>query len=323
MPGRRAVIRPPFPNDVLRHLLIHVLRNARHLSTRRVYLSHLKSYLLFIRAHKFDPEPNDTTLALFIVYMSQFIKPTSVESYLTGITHYLLPLYPRVTQWRSTPLVHQALRGCKKLYNTPTQRKAALTIDDLNRIVTHYRHSKNHDDILFVSILLVGFFALLRLGELVYPDDPTLDSPKKMPLRSSLQLTAASLQFQLPYHKADKFFEGNTVLVKSNTSMSDPIHFMARYIISHDHRFPTHPSLWIRETGECPRRRWFLQRLRLFCPPQIAGHSLRSGGATMLAENGVSLDIIQALGHWSSDAFRTYIRIHPALLHTSIQQHRH
>ncbi len=41
---------------------------------------------------------------------------------------------------------------------------------------------------------------------------------------------------------------------------------------------------------------------------------MRAGGATALAEAGVSLALIQAIGRWSSDAFKIYIRHHPVLL---------
>ncbi|KAF7773491.1 hypothetical protein Agabi119p4_5658 [Agaricus bisporus var. burnettii] len=255
--------------------------------------------------------------------MSEFIKPASVESYLTGIVHYLAPLYPRIHDWRSAPVVQQTLRGCKKLHNTPIRRKRALTLIELNRISTFYYHSKQHDDTLFVAILLVGFYALLRLGELVYPDDPSLDCPRKMSQRNTFSISAASLRFQLPYHKADKFFEGNSVLVRPNSGPSDPIRAMARYIISRDRLFPHHSDLWIRGDGTRPRRQWFLSRLHTFCDGNVAGHSLRSGGATMLAQGGVSLDIIQALGRWSSEAFHTYIRLHPALLQPPLQRLPH
>ena len=46
----------------------------------------------------------------------------------------------------------------------------------------------------------------------------------------------------------------------------------------------------------------------------VAGHSLRSGGATALALAGVPDDHIQARGHWSLDAYRSYIRKHPIML---------
>ena len=46
----------------------------------------------------------------------------------------------------------------------------------------------------------------------------------------------------------------------------------------------------------------------------IAGQSLRAGGATMLAEMGFAPHIIQAAGRWSSEAFQIYVRKNPFLL---------
>jgi hypothetical protein len=283
-----------------------------------VYKTHLKSYFSFIRAHKFDVEPNETTLALYVVYMAQFIKPSSVESYLTGIVHYLSPFYPELPKWRSSQIVNQALKGCKKSKASAVHRKRALTLSDLNKISTTLNESNSYDDRLFLAILLSGFFGLLRLGELVYPADKSLDDPRKMTKRSCLHLQASHMRFQLPYHKADRFFQGNTILILPNGRPCNPIRAMAKYIIIRDRNFPHHDDLWVRHDGTRPRRNWFLARLRLFHLGDVAGHSLRSGGATALAESGVELHIIQALGRWSSDAFRAYIRLHPILLHNAI-----
>ncbi|KAI0037693.1 hypothetical protein FA95DRAFT_1476687, partial [Auriscalpium vulgare] len=61
-------------------------------------------------------------------------------------------------------------------------------------------------------------------------------------------------------------------------------------------------------------RSWFLRRLRKFFPNTIAGHSLRAGGATYFASAGWPDNRIQALGRWTSDTFRIYIRKNPVLL---------
>jgi len=50
------------------------------------------------------------------------------------------------------------------LLPSPTSR---ITDDDLYRIIRHYAGSHDHDDLLFVSQILTGFDALMRLGELV------------------------------------------------------------------------------------------------------------------------------------------------------------
>lgn len=95
-----------------------------------------------------------------------------------------------------------------------------------------------YNDILFVALLLISFFGLLQLGELVYLDDKSLDQLRKMIHRATVQLQASSLQFQLPYHKADHFFEGNTVLILPNKGPTDPITAVACYILLCDRLFP-------------------------------------------------------------------------------------
>ena len=58
-----------------------------------------------------------------------------------------------------------------------------------------------------------------------------------------------------------------------------------------------------------------MSRLHTFFPNEIAGQSMRSGSATSLAEAGADLATIQAVGHWSSEAFLIYIRKNPVLIH--------
>jgi len=50
----------------------------------------------------------------------------------------------------------------------------------------------------------------------------------------------------------------------------------------------------------------------------VAGHSLRSGGATALALAGTPDDHIQARGRWSSNAYQIYIRKHPVMLQSML-----
>ena len=54
--------------------------------------------------------------------------------------------------------------------------------------------------------------------------------------------------------------------------------------------------------------------MKLFFDADVAGQSMRAGGATSLAENGVPPNLIQAMGRWASQIFHIYIRKHPVLL---------
>ena len=74
--------------------------------------------------------------------------------------------------------------------------------------------SNSHDDLLFFIILLVGFHALMHLGELVWPDKKDLQDFWKVTTQDSVELLPIGFSFFLPGHKADKFFKGNRVIVQ-------------------------------------------------------------------------------------------------------------
>ena len=72
-----------------------------------------------------------------------------------------------------------------------------------------------HDELLFQTLLLTGFFALMHLGELTFPNDVNLCNWRKDTKRSTVKISNDQYEFHLPSHKADPFFEGNHILIKS------------------------------------------------------------------------------------------------------------
>ena len=66
--------------------------------------------------------------------------------------------------------------------------------------------------------------------------------------------------------------------------------------------------------GAVPTRQFFISRHRQFFNRDVAGQSMRAGGATSLAENGVPPSLIQLIGRWTSDAFFIYIHKSPVLI---------
>ena len=224
-------------------------------------------------------------------------------------------------QLRKHSLVTRTLAGCKKMLNTAPTRKSALAPHHLFLLLEHFPPD-SHDNRLFRALLLSGFFALHRLGELVWPDDVDLRSWRKVIPRSSMSLQEHAYSYVLPGHKADRLFHGSQVVVDDTFAPQglSPTGVLREYLCSRDALFLLQPALWLTATGSVPARRWFLSRLRsVIADPHISGHSLRAGGATYFAGLGWPDDRIQALGRWSSDAFRVYIREHPvvmqALLH--------
>jgi hypothetical protein len=159
----------------------------------------------------------------------------------------------------------------------------------------------------------------MRLGELTQPDARSKRSFSELTMRHSLSIMPDNYSFHLPYHKGDRFFEGNTILIESwPGSPVCPHKLLSSYVTTCDFRFPLYPELWLTSAGEVPTYSWFITRLQKVLGVEVAGHSLRSGGATALALAGVCNDLIQAIGRWASDTFCIYIHKHPILLQALI-----
>ena len=313
-PSSRQPHRAPWTRERLEHERAMALGNAIDASSAASYSSALQSYVTFCRSHNFPIDPTPDTLSFFTVFMCHHIKPSSVDAYLSGICNQLKPFYPHARSNRRHQLVARTLRGCKKLRAVAITRKRPLHRAELSILRDQYMSTSNHDDPLFFTILLVGFHALMRLGELVWPDKKALQDYRKVTKRSSVELLAEGFSFFLPGHKADRFFEGNCIVLQKNASGDDPDAPFRKYLTSRDSLYPFHPELWLREDGSIPTRSWFIRRLRSHFPSDVAGHSLRAGGATALAQAGIPPHIIQAIGRWASETFQIYIRQHPVLL---------
>ena len=282
------------------------------------YTSALNSYLTFCNLHNLPVDPTPDTLSFYVVFLSSHIDPNSVNSYLSGICRQLEPFFPEVRHNRKTVLVSRTMAGCMRRFGTPTKRKTPFSRANLLFVLEHVASSPAHDDFLFIALLLTGFHALMRLGELVFPDKKKLRNYRKISLRHTVSILPTQYSFFLPSHKGDRFFEGNTILIQKLTTSTDPYRHFIAYIESRDALFPLNPELWLTSRGAVPTRHWFMSRLRRFFPKNYAGQSIRSGGATSLAEAGADLATIQAVGRWSSKAFRIYIRKNPVLIHAII-----
>jgi hypothetical protein len=289
-------------------------------ATHDSYSSALNSYLTFCRLHGLDIEPTQRTLALFVTFQSAHINPKSVDTYLSGIANQLETHFPNVRAARRSPLVSRALQGAKRRYGVATSRKLPLTSSNLLSVCDAYGPNPNHDDLLFTAQICTGTACLMRLAELTWPDKLSSRDYRKVSMRHLVEFLPEALSFWLPGHKADKFFEGNRLIIRKGGSPDTYTHF-CRYLASQDSRFLLRPELWLRADGTLPTRSWFIARLRHFFPCSIAGQSMRAGGATALAESGVPPNLIQTAGRWTSDTFTRYVRKNPFLFEALLVGH--
>ena len=210
----------PWMKEQLLHEQAVALSSDIDISSTSTYSSTLQSYLTFCHTHTFPTDPTPNTLSFYVVYMSHHIKPTSVDSYLSGICNQLEPFYPDVRHNHRSSLVTRTLRGCKKLHAIPTTRKQPLSCAEIGSLHPIYSEG-SHDNILFLAILTVGFHGLLGLGKLVWPDHVSLQDYRKVVKRPTVTLLPNGFSFLLPSHKADRYFEGNRVVVLRSDADDD------------------------------------------------------------------------------------------------------
>ncbi|ORY88100.1 hypothetical protein BCR35DRAFT_263823 [Leucosporidium creatinivorum] len=285
-------------------------------STRRGYATSYKQWTLFTRTYNLPLRPSTRSLFLFAAFLQSKGYKT-LPQFFTAVAY---EWKPRIRNWdeiRSHPRVVDAIKGALKTNSSPTRRSPALIPAELNLFFTTTLSSPfSHDDLLALTIAVVGFGALMRLGELVEPEAPDDRDLRKYIKRSSARLVGIKeFHFHLPYHKADRSWRGSDVLILKENSIPDFnfVKLISLYLTSRD-RLPRadSPFLFIRMDGSLPRREWFINRLRVFAPV-CSGHSLRAGGATYLASIGTAPAFIQRMGRWSSNAFGIYLRDQPAL----------
>ncbi|KAK4696741.1 hypothetical protein P7C70_g8323, partial [Phenoliferia sp. Uapishka_3] len=307
--------KPPPSIEKLTALMEDLILNSLATGTRRGYKSSMKHWITFVKVYHLDPTPTEISLPLFAAFLSQRVKhPNKV---LSAMASHFKPLMKNWEEIRNSYAIQQVLTGASKQPQEPTKRSPPLLPSHLVAFVERaLRPGASYDDLLFAFIAALGFCGIMRLGDgLIEYDHKEDRSWRKVIKRSSVILEpGVKVEFFLPYHKGDRFYRGNTVILKPENSPDDfsIVDLFQTYLRRRDALFPSNDRLLIRQNGKAPFRDWVVPLIRSIAP-EVSGHGLRAGGATWLAMRGVPADIIKRLGRWTSDQWEIYIRDHPDL----------
>jgi hypothetical protein len=170
-------------------------------STSTAYDSHLNSFINFcqLRHHMIDPTAN--TLSYYVVWLSHYIEPCSVDTYLSGIAHKLKFMFPDVRATRRSPLVTQTLQGCKHQFSKPIHQKLPIREHNIVCIIQSIGILPDYDNVLFIAMLMTEFKTLQCLGELAWPDSVKLQSYRKVAMHHTLLQMPTTISYTLPYQK--------------------------------------------------------------------------------------------------------------------------
>ncbi|XP_049427268.1 uncharacterized protein LOC125885641, partial [Epinephelus fuscoguttatus] len=168
-------------------------------------------------------------------------------------------------------------------------------------------------DLTLESMFLLAFFGFLRCSE--FAPTSSVYNPSRHPSLSDITThTSDSLIFTLRSSKTDQLGVTFPIYIFRLNSFLSPHEPLTRYIHT---RYSAHASpqdpLFLTETGRMATRFWFqkhfhnILRLSGISSDHYSCHSFRIGAASSAARSGISDQVIQVLGRWSSQAYQTYI----------------
>lgn len=273
-------------------------------ATRKLRAQQWKCYEQFCVDHAIPIFPcTPDKISLYIAFLSPIMKPSSIESYLQGITfkHVVAGL---VAPKLSDPLIKTTLVGAKNKYGGEPDQKDPLFLEHLAAMRPHLDWSDQPMVLTWLAAILM-FRCLLRVGQVV-------ESPHTL-TRDSVTFTSYGLLLRVSSSKTSTKREPPTLIPVN--SMPDKsvciVHLLkknfSRYCIAHSEPLFSSPK--------CPCLTYSVFSAKLKCLLSRAGikgnfssHSLRRGGATSMSQSGFTVNDIKRRGRWKSSCVNRYIK---------------
>lgn len=278
-------------------------------STCNVYRRALQNYQRFHLAHYSNfpifPIPS-LRLAQFIAYcFTNKLKGTTIQTQLAGLTffHKVMGLENPAESF----LIRKLLAGVLKMTRSRDKR-LPVSVDMLRRFMCSLRFivCSEYDLILFRSMILTAFFALLRVGEMTVT---SFGAHNVISVYENNHLKGAFLI--LHSYKHSDGITAKLHLKKGSNRVIDPVRALYKYLKI---RPRTSGPLFINSLGLPISSKTFATIFALTVQYSgldsrfITPHSLRIGGATLASQLNFTDIQVKNLGRWKSSAYHKYIR---------------
>ncbi|XP_016310485.1 uncharacterized protein LOC107664430 [Sinocyclocheilus anshuiensis] len=163
------------------------------------------------------------------------------------------------------------------------------------------------------AMFILAFFDFLRCSELTITSS---FNPNIHPTISDLAvLDDETISYFIKQSKTDQTKKGHFIFIFNLQSPILPYQALLAFVQlrKSQSKLPSDP-LFTDDSNRPVTRFWFQKHLKSILllsgtpADNFSSHSFRIGAATTAAQKGLSQQQIQALGRWSSEAFKSYIR---------------
>lgn len=288
---------PRFPRDPVLYNPLQVLFWMLHWRVEHPVLSS-KYFSSYIRWRSWAREHGLTASPFhFAIYLRHLMTEAKTASPLDSAVHSIAWLHKLGGEPSPSdhPLVKSTLAGAQRLLAHQTTKKDPITVSQLEQLVASKVDSMaSLYNVRSVAICLLAFAAFLRFDEL----------PKL--LRSDVKIGNDMLKLFIQSSKTDQYRDGAWNVVASSRKATCPVAMM-------NCDGPLFCHLSKTKCGYEPRskglsysrlRELVLKALKDIVPDisAIGTHSLRSGGATAVANAGVPDRLVKRHGRWASES---------------------
>ena len=295
----------------LKHLheaTLNNLKSSKAKNTLRAYKSDFKDFGSFCVKHGLNPLPSEPKIvSLYLTYLSKTSKFSTLKRRLVSISmvhklkgHYLDTKHP---------IIIENLMGIRRVNGSIQKGKKPILINHLKLIINVIDQQKKEEikKLRDKSIILTGFGGGFRRNELVSID------------YEDLEFVPEGVKITIRRSKTDQFGEGMTKgLPYFTNEIYCPVINLKKWLEiskiksgSIFRKFSKGPSLTDKRLSDQSVALIIKEYLNLagIENKNFAGHSLRSGFATVAAESGADERSIMAMtGHKTTQMVRRYIK---------------
>ena len=293
---------------LLEEATLNNLKNSKSFNTMRAYKSDFKDFEIFCIKHGLKSLPTEPKIAsLYLTNLSKKSKMSTIRRRLVsiGMVHKLKGYYLDTKH----PIIIENLMGIRRVKGSIQKGKKPLLISHLKSIINTIDEQKYEEikKLRDKTIILIGFGGGFRRSELISID------------YEDLEFVAEGLKITIKKSKTDQFGEG---MVKGLPYFEDkkycPVSNLKKWLQiskiktgSIFRRFNKGSSLSDKRLTDQSVVLLMKNYLKIagIENQNFAGHSLRSGFATVAADSGADERSIMAMtGHKTTQMERRYIK---------------
>ena len=270
------------------------IKGSKAHNTLRAYKSDFDDFRRFCKIYNFISMPANTkTVSMYLTHLSKKAKYSTIKRRLAAIKviHNISNNYIDIKH----PIINENLIGIKRKIGIFQKGKTPLTLMNLKKIIYEIDKENNNNKIRDKAIILLGFAGAFRRSELVsilYEDLDFVEEGVKIFIRKSkTDQSGEAMLKAIPYFSNKELCP--VLAVKKWIDSLDEIRNKFLFNMS-----DKNVALIIKK---------YTAKIGLDSS-QFAGHSLRSGFATVTAEMGAEeREIMSMTGHKSVQMVRRYI----------------